>query len=277
VEYQTIGFLGAGNMAEAFIKSAVETRAFAAHDVLASDIRPERLRFLSDTYGITTSSENQKVVAEAQILFLSVKPQHLPEVLQGVSGMLRDDVVVVSIAAGVPTSYIAKRLGDVPIVRAMPNTPAMVSKGVAALFNRGASTDALQKVRDLFNGVGTAVVVDDEDLLDAVTAVSGSGPAYFFLLMEEMIRAGESLGLPSDVAAELVIQTAAGAAELARAGHGRGEGPAELRGKVTSKGGTTAAATEVLMGRGFNTIVNAAIKRARDRARELSEEVAASR
>jgi pyrroline-5-carboxylate reductase len=269
----TIGFIGAGNMAEAFIKGIISSGIYDPESVLAADIRPERLKYLREEYGIKTTTDNVELVSESAIVFLSVKPQNMAKMLDGIAGKLRDDVLLITIAAGITTSYLAKRLGDVPIIRTMPNTPAMVDEGATAIFNRNAGTDALERAKKLFDAVGKTVVLDDESLLDAVTAVSGSGPAYFFLLMEEMVRSAEELGIPPDAAEELVYQTAKGAGVLAMMAYARNESPAELRRKVTSPGGTTEAAMRVFREGNFGGNVFAAIARARDRGKELSQEV----
>ena len=269
----TIGFIGAGNMAEAFIKGIVSSGLYPPDSVMASDIRPERLQFLAEEYGIKVTSDNVELVQHAKVVFLSVKPQNMARMLDGIAGKLREGVLVISIAAGITTEYLHKRLGDVQIIRTMPNTPAMVDEGATGIFNSSASPEALQRAIELFNAVGKTVVINQEGLIDAVTAVSGSGPAYFFLLMEEMVRSAEELGIPSDAAEELVYQTAKGAGVLAKQAYARGESPAELRRKVTSPGGTTEAAMRVFREGNFSGIVFAAIGRARDRGRELSQEV----
>ena len=269
----TIGFIGAGNMAEAFIKGVITSGLYKPDSVMAADVRSERLKYLVDEYGIKTTMDNAELVAESAIVFLSVKPQSMAKMLDSNAGKLRDDVLVITIAAGITTSYLARRLGDVPIIRTMPNTPAMVDEGATAIFNRNASAEGLEKTIKLFGAVGKTVVLDSEDLLDAVTAVSGSGPAYFFLLMEEMVRSAEELGIPPDAAEELVYQTAKGAGVLAMMAYARNESPSELRRKVTSPGGTTEAAMRVFREGNFGGSVFAAIARARDRGRELSQEV----
>ena len=272
----TIGFIGAGNMAEAFIKGIVTSGIYSPESVMASDIRTERLSYLSEEYGIRTTTDNEVLVSSSAIVFLSVKPQSMAKMLDGICGKLKDNVLVISIAAGITTSYLAKRLGDVSIIRTMPNTPAMVDEGATAIFNRNASPEALTRATKLFDAVGKTVAIDDESLIDAVTAVSGSGPAYFFLLMEEMVRAAEELGIPADAAKELVYQTAKGAGVLASMAYARNESPSELRRKVTSPGGTTEAAMRVFREGNFGGAVFAAIARARDRGKELSSEVEAA-
>jgi pyrroline-5-carboxylate reductase len=152
----------------------------------------------------------------------------------------------------------------------MPNTPALIGEGASALFANERAKDLLERAMSIFSAVGKAVIVDNEDLIDVVTAVSGSGPAYFFLLMEEMIKAGVELGLPQTIAKDLVLQTARGAGLLAAQADQNGESPAQLRQKVTSPGGTTAAALKVFAEGNLSKLIAAALTKARDRARELS-------
>jgi pyrroline-5-carboxylate reductase len=177
---------------------------------------------------------------------------------------------VISIAAGVKVEKITGSLDDVAVVRVMPNTPALLGEGASALFANNKAKSRLEEALKIFSAVGKAVVVDDEGLIDAVTAVSGSGPAYYFLLMEEMTKAGIELGLPEEVSKDLVLQTAKGAALLATERDKEGESPAELRRKVTSPGGTTEAALKVFAEGDFGPLVQAALKRACERSKELS-------
>jgi pyrroline-5-carboxylate reductase len=266
----TIGFIGSGNMAEALIKGIIAAKVYPADNVLVSDIRPERLEYLAGEYSVQPTQNNTALAGGADVVVLSVKPQNMDEVLGEIKGTLKESVLVISIAAGVTTAKIAAALGDVPIIRVMPNTPALVGEGASALFSKNATDESMAIALKLFSAVGKAVVVDTEDLIDAVTAVSGSGPAYFFLLMEEMIKAAEKLGLDAGTAKELVLQTAKGAALLAQQADGRGETPAELRRKVTSPGGTTEAALKVFAEKQFSQLVTAALTAARDRSNELS-------
>ena len=267
---ETIGFLGGGNMAEALIKGITAAKVYKPENILVSDIRAERLAHLAKQYNVQTVDENSTLAAKVDILVLSVKPQNMTEALQSIKETIKPDTLVVSIAAGIKTTNIVAVLGGRPIVRVMPNTPALIGEGASALFANDKAKPMLDKAKLIFSAVGEAVVVDNEDLIDAVTAVSGSGPAYYFLLTEEMIKAACELGLPREVAKNLVLQTAKGAALLAVEAERGGEGPAELRRKVTSPGGTTEAALKVLAEGKFGQLINTAIKRARDRSRELS-------
>jgi len=215
--------------------------------------------------------KNADLAAKVDILVLSVKPQNMTEALESIKNDIRQETLVISIAAGIRTAKIAAALGDIAIVRVMPNTPALIGEGASALFANDKAKPMLQKAESIFSAVGKAVVVDDEDLLDAVTAVSGSGPAYYFFLMEEMIKAACQLGLPKNVAKDLVLQTAKGAGLLAVEADKKGESPAELRRKVTSPGGTTEAALKVFAEGKLGPLIAAAIKKAHHRSQQLSK------
>lgn len=266
----TIGFIGSGNMAEALIKGIIAAQVYPADNVFTSDIRAERLKELAGTYGVSPCEANAAAVERAETVVLSVKPQTMDDALASIQSAMTDDKLVISIAAGVKVAKIAAALGDVAIVRVMPNTPALIGEGASALFANAKARPLLEKALSIFSAVGKAVVVEDEGLIDAVTAVSGSGPAYFFLLMEAMTQAGVALGLPETVAKDLVLQTAKGAGLLAVEADQTGESPAVLRRKVTSPGGTTEAALKTFAAGGFERLVGDALTAARDRSRELS-------
>jgi pyrroline-5-carboxylate reductase len=266
----TIGFIGGGNMAEAVIRGVIAAKLYSAPNILVSDIRSERLDYLASEYKVTAAESNTALVQKADVVVLSVKPQNMDAVLDEIKDAVKKDTLIISIAAGVTTAKIAGVLGDVSIIRVMPNTPALIGQGASALYSGKASKEGLGLVLKIFSAVGKAVVVESEELIDAVTAVSGSGPAYFFLMMEEMIKAGQKLGLSHDVAKELVLQTAKGAALLAESADVQGETPAELRKKVTSPGGTTEAAIKVFAERKFSELVTDALTSAANRSKELS-------
>ena len=194
----------------------------------------------------------------------------MAEALESVKDSVGSVELVISIAAGIKTDTIAAQLGDIAIVRVMPNTPALIGEGASALFANQKAESVLEKAVSIFSAVGKAVVVESEDLIDAVTAVSGSGPAYYFLLIEEMIKAGIELGLTEDVAKDMVLQTAKGAALLAVEADSKGQSPGQLRQNVTSPGGTTEAALKVLAEAKFGDLITKAIEKARDRSRQLS-------
>jgi pyrroline-5-carboxylate reductase len=265
-----IGFIGSGNMAEALIKGIIAARLYKPANIFISDVRPQRLKQLAKKYKVRQAKNNRELVSKAGIIVLSVKPQSMADALESIKGAVSGKKLVISIAAGVKTTCIADVLGNVAIVRAMPNTPALISEGASALFANAKAKPMLKKAKAVFSAVGKVVIVGNENLIDAVTAVSGSGPAYYFLLMEEMIKAGGKLGLSNDIAKDLVLQTAKGAALLAIDADGRRESAAQLRKKVTSPGGTTEAALKVLAKGKFGTLIASAIKKARDRSRQLS-------
>jgi len=267
----TIGFVGGGNMAEALIKGIVAARIYAPENVLVSDIRIDRLEYLAQKYGAVAVAANGDLAAKAETVVLSIKPQNMKDALESIKDAVNADALVISIAAGIKVANITAVLGDAAIVRVMPNTPALIGEGASALFANERAKPHLDKAMSIFSSVGKAVIVDDEDLIDAVTAVSGSGPAYYFLLMEEMVKAAIELGLSEAVAKDLVLQTAKGAGLLAVEADKNGESPAELRRKVTSPGGTTEAAIKVFTEGGISDLISAGITRARDRGRELSK------
>jgi len=267
---ETIGFVGGGNMAEALIKGIISAKVYAPQNIFASDIRAERLDYLAKQYGVRTFSENAELAAKVDILILSVKPQKMAEALRSIKDVLKKDTLVVSIAAGKKIADITDQLGDMPIIRVMPNTPALIGQAASALFANEKAQPMLEKAVSIFSSVGLAFVVDSEDLIDAVTAVSGSGPAYYFLLMEEMTKAASQLGLPGETAKDLVLQTAKGASLLAVEADKKGESPAELRRKVTSPGGTTEAALKVFAANKFSQLIISALTAASDRSRQLS-------
>lgn len=267
----TIGFIGAGNMAQAIINGIIASGIYKPDSIIASDISPERLTELAARYNIRTTASNTEIAATAKTIILSVKPQVMPQILTEIKTAINPAATVISIAAGITTSTIAASLGDITAIRVMPNTPALVGEGMSALFSANASETALKQALELFLSVGQAIVVDTEDLIDAVTAISGSGPAYFFLLMEEMIKTAENMHLSPDIAEMLVLQTAKGASILAQKAAENGEKPANLRKKVTSPGGTTEAAIKVFADADYAAIVSSALNAAKARSKELSD------
>lgn len=262
-----VGVLGAGVMGEAVLAGILRA-GWAPDDVVATDRRPERCAELSERYGITTT-DNLTAARESDTVVLVVKPQDLVSVLDEIDPALTAGTLVVSVVAGVPTDLIESRLPDgTPVVRVMPNTPAQISQGMSVISpGQYAGQDHLAKVQQLLSATGKVISLA-ESHQDAVTAVSGSGPAYLFLLVEAMVEAGVSLGLPRPTATELAVQTVAGSAELLRS---TGEHPGVLRERVTSPGGTTAAALAELEQHGVRAAFLDALTAARDRGRELAE------
>lgn len=265
-----IGFIGAGNMAEAIIRGVIDAKVCKSNDIIISDIRPDRVKSLCKKYRVKSAADNCKLAKAVNILVLSVKPQNMADVLKEIKGSVKKNLLIVSIAAGVTTKKIQKVLGNVAVVRVMPNTPALIGQGAAAIYATKKAKGKAKATMRIFSAVGLAVEVSDEKLLDAVTAVSGSGPAYFFLLMEEMLKTAQKLGLKKELAQILVLQTAKGAGLLAVEAFINGQTPDILRKLVTSPGGTTEAALKVFSKYDFEKTVYDALKAAADRSEELS-------
>jgi len=265
-----IGFIGAGNMAEALIRGIINSGLVRQADIFISDVRTERLNDLCGKYGVNRAENNKLLAGGVDILILSVKPQSFGDVLNQIAGAVKEGTLVLSIAAGIKVKKITDSLGNAAVVRVMPNTPALIGEGMSVLFANEKAKGKLSEARKIFDAVGKTVIIENEDLMDVVTAVSGSGPAYFFLMMEEMIKAGVELGLTQPQAAELVLQTAKGAAMLAIEKK-ETESVAQLRKNVTSPGGTTEAALKVLDKCDFGGAMRSAVKKANDRSKELSK------
>ena len=268
---ETIGFIGGGNMAEALIRGIIAAKLYPPENIVVSDINTDRLDYMTEKYSVKDAQDNTRLARLVDVLVLSVKPQNMAEALESIKGSIVPETLIISIAAGVKTTNITDVLGNVGVIRVMPNTPALIGQGASALYTNDMAKLFLRKAERIFASVGVAVFVDDENLIDSVTAVSGSGPAYYFLLIEEMIKAAKEIGLSEDVAKKLVIQTAKGAALLAEDAEKQGQGPAELREKVTSPGGTTEAALKIFTEAKFSEIISTAIKRACQRSKELSD------
>lgn len=260
-------FIGSGNMAEAIVSGMVAANFCAPEKIVMTDVRPERLADLESEYGVSTSTDNS-VVKNAEIVLLAVKPQVMSEVLAGIAPVLRKETLIISIAAGIPTAKIEVLLGGKRrVVRVMPNTPALVGQGASALA-AGANADEadLEVAESILSCVGVTVRVEEKEI-DAVTALSGSGPAYVFYLLEGMLAAAEKMGLDTEIARKLALQTVIGSAQLMA---DSGEPADVLRAKVTSKGGTTAAAVQVLDQAEVKGSIVEALLAAQKRSVELS-------
>lgn len=268
-----IAFIGAGNMASSIIGGLVH-QGMAPQQIVVSDTSGEALAALQSQVPVAITQENRVAAADADVLVLAVKPQVMQEVATELAPALADrHPVVMSIAAGIDVVSLERWLGgDLPIVRCMPNTPALVQTGATALYATAAvSADQRALADRIMGAVGQVLWVEEEALLDAVTAVSGSGPAYFFLVMEAMQAAGEQLGLSPEQARDLTLQTALGAARMAV------RDPAidasELRRRVTSPGGTTERAVACFEEGGLRDLFLRALTAARDRSVELAREL----
>ncbi len=278
----SIGFIGAGNMAEAMIAALLPTGAFSPDHILAGDVNPQRSEYMEKTYGIRRVDDNRAIVEACQVVVFAVKPQQMADLLKDLSGRrafdaITDRLLVISIAAGVHLETFEKAIyagkteaerQRIPIVRVMPNTPALVGAGMCAFSaNRHAIGDDIDITHEILGAMGDAIQCD-ESKMDAVTAVSGSGPAYCFYFIESIIEAGEKLGLTPEEAFQLTVSTFKGALRLMEV---QGESPAALRRKVTSPGGTTEAALRVFEENRLKEKLIAAVSSAAHRARELGQ------
>ena len=265
---QVIGFIGAGNMATALAGGMI-AKGIRPARIWMSDPSAERLDEVNRLHKVHVCGDNAEVVRRADVLVLAVKPQVMESVCQELKAAFNGkQPLVISIAAGVTVANLKQWLGEVPVVRSMPNTPALVQAGATGLYADEQVSEAQRELAgQILASVGLTFWFDEEAMLDAVTAVSGSGPAYFFLMMESMIAGAESLGLDATTARRLVLQTAWGASQLAITSE---TGPDTLRAQVTSPGGTTAAALEQFEQGQFRELVQQAISAARKRSSELS-------
>ena len=264
-----LAVLGCGKMGEALVAGVLSTGWRAPEDVFVTGRRVERLDELSERHEVEVTLDNSVAVAGAEVIVLSVKPQDTETLLSDISAHVTPDQTVLSVIAAIPTSLIEGQLGSsVPVVRAMPNTPSMVHEGMAGIApGRHADEVHLKLAREVLEHVGRVVTVP-EDYLDAVTAISGSGPAYFALLAEAMIEAGILLGLSREISTQLVVQTMLGSAKLLR---DEKMHPVELREMVTSPGGTTIRAIRVLEQSGVRAAFLNAIQAAMERSQELAQ------
>ncbi len=263
----TIGFIGAGNMAEALLCGLL-AQGHPAERIVLSDIDQRRLQALARSHRVAIAADNASLAVRSDIVVFAVKPQHLRAVLTALPA-LSPDTTLISIAAGRTMSMLRSAWGgdDAAWVRVMPNTPALLGAGMSVLYTE-AGSEHRRRAQSLFACVGKVAWVEDESQLDAVTAISGSGPAYFFLLAEIMQRAGVSMGLPESLAAELASQTALGAGRMLAES---GREARVLREQVTSPGGTTQAALECMLAHGLEEALQAGMRAAEQRARELGE------
>ena len=261
-----IAFVGGGNMAEAIIGGLLAGGVAAAGQVVVADVAAERRNGLAKKHGIAATGDNAEAARGAGVVVLAVKPQQAGEVLAGLKAALTERQLLVSICAGLPTAALEAQ-APARVVRVMPNLPALVRRGVSAICRGSRATEAdLDLVEQLFAAVGTVVRLPEERM-NEVTALSGSGPGYVFAFVEAMAEAAVGMGLSPETARKMAIETVRGAAELAAQ---TGEDPAELRRRISSKGGTTLAGLAAMAAGGFSAAVAAGMKAARDRAAELA-------
>jgi pyrroline-5-carboxylate reductase len=258
-----IAFIGGGNMAEALIKGIT---SLGKTSIIVSEPRADRRDYLGKTYGVLTTESNSEAAGSGNIIVLAVKPQNMVDVLNEITGVVTQEKTVVSIAAGITLSFLQSKLQTGRLVRVMPNTPALVQEGMSVLSLCSCLPDnVIAPVRDIFSSIGRVLILP-EKYMNAVTALSGSGPAFVALFAEALTASGEKMGLTHDNAAELAIQTLIGTAKLLETGMP----PEALRKMVTSPGGTTAAGVKVFEEKGLYELVGQALDAARKRAEELA-------
>ena len=265
-----IAFIGAGNMAASLI-GGLRAQGMSAAQICASEPGAEQRARISAEHGITVYESNQQAISGADLIVLAVKPQIMKAVCLALAPHLQANQLIVSIAAGISCASLNNWLGPQPLVRCMPNTPALVRQGVSGLFaNAQVSATQREQAEQVLSAVGMVLWLDNEAQIDAVTSVSGSGPAYFFLLIEAMSAAGVQLGLTPETATQLSIQTALGAARMAVSSD---VDAGELRRRVTSPNGTTEAAIKTFQAGGFAALVENALTAAATRSVELANEL----
>jgi pyrroline-5-carboxylate reductase len=267
VKGKRIGFLGCGNMGEAMVKGLVAANVVQAEAMIASDTRPDRLAELDRRYGVRVAKDNIELVRESDVVVLAVKPQIMTPVLREIASSLSRRQLVISIAAGVATATIRTAVGkDIRLIRVMPNTPALVLEGATAIAKAsGLEAGDLETAQEIFGAVGKVVVLDEE-LMDAVTGLSGSGPAYVAVVIESLADGGVKMGLDRTTAMTLATQTVLGAAKLLLE---TGLHPGSLKDMVSSPGGTSITGIAALEEGGIRTTFIKAVERATLRSREL--------
>jgi pyrroline-5-carboxylate reductase len=271
-EEKKIVFIGPGMMAQAMVSGIIHNKVAPAENLLVSGPRQERVDELHKRYGVQPFTNNAEAAALADIVILSVKPQRMEKVIEGIAGKLKPGVLVLSILAGVPIRKIRKGL-DVPaIVRAMPNTPARIGQGITVwTTSKDVSDEQKELARQILTALGQEVYVEEEDYLDKATALSGTGPAYVYLFMEAMVDAGVHLGFSRRIAEQLVVETVRGAVNYYDL-NDEHRHLARLRNQVTSPGGTSAEALYYLEKAGFRTALSRAIWAAYERSSALGKE-----
>ncbi len=267
----TIGFIGAGNMANALIKGLTTSGTYSSAQLAVSDNDAERLNNTREMFGLKGYGSNMKLVAASNVIVLAVKPQVIRVVLEEIKSAIKEGHLIISIAAGIPIKMIQSVLGnDKPVIRVMPNTPALIQKGVSAIAaGQTVTSSHMDFAKKIFESAGKTIVIDEE-MMDAVTALSGSGPGYLFSIMEYLAAAARKYGFDGKTSLLLVIQTVLGAAHLADES---GLSLSSLREMVTSPGGTTAAALDFFEEKGLKEIIEGGIDAAYRRSIELGKAI----
>jgi len=268
-----LGFIGGGNMTEALLKGLLASSSVGPKDILVSDLLSDRLEYLNKEYKVKITDDSRKLVQKSDILILAVKPQVVGKVLESISDVVDKHKIIISVAAGISINFIEDILdregkNKISVIRTMPNTPALVQEGATAICGGGHSSKLDIKIaHHIFKAIGQTVAIE-ETHMDAVTGLSGSGPAYIFMIIEALSDAGVKVGLSREVSNILTIQTILGSAKLARDG---GKHPGELKDMVTSPGGTTISGLHMLEEGGVRTALMNAVERATQRSRELGK------
>lgn len=266
-----VTFLGAGNMAEAIVKGMLEAKLSYPHEISISDIKKERLDYFANKYKVNVFQSNMEAIKDSETIIISVKPQVINEVIDDIKTGVNNNQTIISIVAGISTNYIESRFKKkVNIVRVMPNLPVLIGQGISAISLGKYAKEKEGKIAyEIFSAVGEVVSVE-ERLMDAVTALSGSGPAYVFVFIEALVDAGVELGIPREISFKLAVETVKGAALTILKTK---EHPVLLKEKVTSPGGTTISALHVLEEWRFRSSIISAVRTAARKALELSREV----
>lgn len=265
-----IAFIGGGNMGEAMLSAILEKGLSSPRDILVSDASEIRRQHLEQQYGVAVTADNRAAADSSDVVVLAVKPQNLPEVIAELGGQLKPAQLLLSIIAGAGVDTLRRGLSHRSIVRAMPNTPAQIGEGITVwTATDEVSGQQREWASSILGAIGKEIYLADEKYIDMATAVSGSGPAYFFIFVEVLVEAAVNIGLPHDIAQELVLQTMLGSAKLIQQA---AKPPAELRRMVTSPGGTTAEALLVLESGGFTELLTRAVDAAYQKAKELGRE-----
>ena len=269
MENKTIGFIGAGKMASAIIKGLLSSKTFDSSHVIAAEVNESAAKHAEESFGIKVFSDAREVVKSADIILIATKPFVVPELLDSIKDCITPDKLIISIAAGVTFNKIEKALGNnTRAVRVMPNTPALLECGMSAICKNSQATDEdLNLVETIFTKIGKVITCDEKDI-DAVTGVSGSGPAFYYYIIDRIARAGEKLGLDYKTALTLSAQTALGAAKMIQE---TGNTPEELITAVTTPGGTTAEGNKVLNESNISEILFETVRKTAEKSAKMSE------
>lgn len=263
-----IGFIGAGKMGGAILKGLIDSGFAAKENIIASERDEISAQNVAKEYGINALSDNNQLVQECDVIVVCTKPFVMKEVLEGIKTSVNSNKLIISIAAGITTSKMENILGEIPVIRVMPNTPAFLSQGMSVLSKgKFASDEQLQLAKKMFSKVGKAIILE-ENLIDAATGISGSGPAFMYLFIEALAKGGTDIGLDKDVALELACQTAIGAAHMIME---TGKTPETLRVEVTTPGGCTAVGLDVLAENKVFDILAETVKATAKKAFELGQ------